>query len=72
MFCGGPLAVVIKQKISPMRTMFLGLSGVGCMMIFLSTVPNILVAILVMTVMGVLNTLAAVASITVLHAKTNL
>lgn len=67
MIIGGSVAFVIKQKISPMKTMFLGLSGVGLMMAFLSFVPNILVAILVMTVMGVLNTLAAVASITVLQ-----
>jgi len=67
MFFGGSVAFFIKQKISPMKTMFIGLSGVGLMMIFLSLVPNILVAILVMTVMGVLNTLAAVASITVLQ-----
>jgi MFS family permease len=67
MLIGGSVAFIMKRKISPTKTMFLGLSGAGVMMILLSFVPNILVAILVMTVMGILNTLAAVSSITALQ-----
>lgn len=67
MLIGGSVAFIMKRKISPTKTMFLGLSGAGLMMILLSFVPNILVAILVMTVMGILNTIAAVSSITLLQ-----
>lgn len=67
MLCGGPAVLILRQKLTHFKTMLLGFTITGLMMILLSVAPNILVTIPVIAFMGVGNTLAAVASSTVLQ-----
>ncbi|MDQ7092579.1 MFS transporter [Desulfosporosinus sp. PR] len=67
MLGGGPLMLFLRQKISPLDSILLGLAGAGFMMFLLSLAPSISLVIPVMVIMGLGNTFAAVASTTVLQ-----